>query len=61
MCVCMCVWRGEAGRGGGSRVTVNAVGLHYLSFMFLYFAHDWNSNFLCLQDKQNILDCTAFL
>ena len=38
VCVCVLV-----------RLTVNAVGLHYLLLMSVYIALDSNSNFLCLQ------------
>ena len=36
--VCVCVW-----------LIVNELGPHYLLLMFVYFVHDCNSNFLCLQ------------
>ena len=47
-CVCVCVCSCACVRAC-VRLIVNALGLHYLLFMFVHFAHDRNSNFLCLQ------------
>ena len=62
MCVCVCaracVWVGGCARAC-ARLIINALDLHYLIFMFVYFARDRNSNFQGLQRTKNKnLECS---